>query len=268
MSIGVTRIADTFFDLRILQRVFPQLIETGLPNTLILSAGAMVVGLVAGLIFALVLLSKRPWVRAIGRTYVNIFRGIPHIVSIYIIGEGLPLAGISIFGSNTYLYAMLAIGIVEGSYISEILRSGIRGIARGQFEAGEGVGMTHSQVMRHVILPQAARNILPALTGQLNLVIKNTALVFLLGLGVNQRELFSIAQDSSSNNASLTPFVAAGIMYLAITLPLSYFVTRLDRRMGRGGGRVRGVSKNRDFMAPDFPSGPLEHTTISTGGAG
>lgn len=249
----VSRIADTFFDPTVLRHVFPQLIEVGLPNTLILSAGAMVIGLAAGLVFALSLLSKRTWVRGIGRTYVNIFRGIPHVVSIYIIGEGLPLAGISIFGSNTYFYAMLAIGIVEGSYIAEILRSGIRGIPRGQFEGGHGVGMTHRQVMRHIVLPQAARNILPALTGQLNLVIKNTALVFLLGLGINQRELFTIAQDASSNSASLTPFVAAGVMYLAITLPLSYLVTRLDRHMSMGAGRIRGISRNRDFMAPDAP---------------
>jgi len=247
---GLTRIGRTFVDPRILERVFPQLIREGLPNTLILSAGAMVIGLLTGLVFALVLLSRRGWLRGIGRTYVNIFRGIPHIVSIYIIGEGLPLAGISIFGGNTFLYAMLAIGIVEGSYVAEILRSGIRGIARGQFEAGAAIGMSHAEVMRYIILPQAGRNILPALTGQLNLVIKNTALVFLLGLGVNQREMFSIAQDSSSNNASLTPFVAAGVMYLAITLPLSFLVTRLDRFMGRGAGRVRGLSKNRDFMAP------------------
>lgn len=265
MSNGITRIFNTFFDPRILERVFPQLITVGLPNTLVLSAGAMVVGLVVGLIVALVLLSKRTWLRGIGRTYVIIFRGIPHIASIYIIGEGLPLAGISIFGSNTYLYAMLAIGIVEGSYIAEILRSGIRGIPIGQFEAAQGVGMKHSQVMRHVILPQAARNILPALTGQLNLVIKNTALVFLLGLGVNQRELFSIAQDSSSNNASLTPFVAAGIMYLAITIPLSYLVGRLDQHMGRGGGRIRGISKSRDSMALQLATSASHHAGTAVG---
>ena len=99
--------------------------------------------------------------------------------------------------------------------------------------------------MRHVVLPQAARIILPALTGQLILVIKNTALVFLLGLAPGQRELFAIAQDFSSNLASLTPLVAAGMVYLVITIPLTYLVAALDRAMGKGSGRMRPRLRQR-----------------------
>ncbi len=235
------RIGHTFFNPQLLAKAFPVLLRVGLPNTIILSLGAMTLGLIIGLIVALVLLSKRRWLRGFGRVYVTGFRGVPHIVSIYLIGQGLPLAGISLFGSNTYLYAMLAIGIVEGSYISEIFRSGVRGVPTGQFEAARALGMNDLQTMRYIIIPQAVRSTLPALTGQLNLVIKNTALVFLLGLQANQRELFAIAQDSSSNNASLTPLVAAGALYLVITIPLGYLVSYLDRRMGRSANKIKGV---------------------------
>ncbi len=243
------RLGHTFLNPQILAKTLPTLLKVGLPNTLILSAGAMALGLIVGLCIALVLLSRRMWLRGLGRVYVSVFRGVPHIVSIYLIGQGLPLAGISLFGGNSYLYAMLAIGIVEGAYISEILRSGVRGIPTGQFEASKALGMSNAQAMRHVIIPQSARAILPALTGQLNLVIKNTALVFLLGLQAGQRELFAIAQDNSSNYASLTPLVAAGFLYLLITVPLSYLVSGLDRRMGRSAGRVRGTSAMTSALA-------------------
>ncbi len=236
MGTSLHRIIHTFFDGHILARTFPVLLTVGLRNTALLSLAAMVVGLIVGLVVAMFLMSQRRPLRVMGRVYVDLFRGLPHIVSIYLIGQGLPLAGVALFGGGTYAYAALAIGIVEGAYMSEVFRSGIRGIDIGQAEASRSLGMSHLQSMRHVVLPQAARNILPALTGQLILVIKNTALVFLLGLGANQRELFAIAQDASSNDASLTPLVASGILYLALTVPLTYLVSALDRRMGRAAG--------------------------------
>lgn len=243
------RIAHTFFNVSILAKTFPELLTVGLRNTALLSLAAMVVGLVVGLAVAMLLLSQHKTARVGGRIYVDLFRGLPHIVSIYLIGQGLPLAGVALFGGNTYAYAALAIGIVEGAYMSEVFRSGIRGLDVGQMEAARSLGMSHTQAMFHVILPQAGRNILPALTGQLILVVKNTALVFLLGLSANQRELFAIAQDASSNDASLTPLVAAGILYLAITVPLTYLVSALDHRLGRGGAH-----KQRPTVAdPDLP---------------
>ncbi len=235
----IHRIVHTFFNVSILAKTFPELLTVGLRNTALLSLAAMVVGLVVGLVIAMLLLSQHKSARIAGRVYVDLFRGLPHIVSIYLIGQGLPLAGIALFGGNTYAYAALAIGIVEGAYMSEVFRSGIRGLDVGQMEAARSIGMSHMQAMVHVILPQAARNILPALTGQLILVVKNTALVFLLGLSANQRELFAIAQDASSNDASLTPLVASGVLYLAITVPLTYLVSALDHRLGRARGQVR-----------------------------
>ncbi|HET9075930.1 MAG TPA: amino acid ABC transporter permease [Acidimicrobiales bacterium] len=236
MGTSLHRIIHTFFDGHILARTFPTLLTVGLRNTALLSLAAMVIGLIVGLVVAMFLMAQRKPLRVVGRVYVDLFRGLPHIVSIYLIGQGLPLAGVALFGGSTYAYAALAIGIVEGAYMSEIFRSGIRGIDVGQAEASRSLGMSHMQSMRHVVLPQAARNILPALTGQLIIVIKNTALVFLLGLGANQRELFAIAQDASSNDASLTPLVASGILYLALTVPLTYLVGALDRHMGRSAG--------------------------------
>ena len=94
--------------------------------------------------------------------------------------------------------------------------------------------MTQMQTMRHIIIPQGARRVLPPLTGQFILVIKATSLVYLLGLTASQREMFAIAQDAAINNANLSPLTAAGLVYLALTIPTTYAVNAWDRR-------IRGV---------------------------
>jgi polar amino acid transport system permease protein len=120
---------------------------------------------------------------------------------------------------------------MEGAYMAEIFRSGFQSVERGTVEAARSLGLSHTKAMRLIVIPIGFRRVLPALTGQVILVIKSTALVYLLGLAAGQREMFAIAQDTSTNNASLSPLVAAGLLYLAITVPLTYVVNRWDRRM-------------------------------------
>src|SRR5882757_4132564 len=198
---GASKIGNTFFNWDYIKQALPTVLKVGLPNTLQLAVYASIIGVVVGLIVAAGLLSSNFLLRFPCRVYVDILRGLPHILTIYVIGQGLPLAGITVFGNNTYGYAALAIGVVE---------------------AARSLGLSYGKTMQYLIIPVGIRRVLPALTGQFILVIKGTALVYLLGLTTDQREMFAIAQDTASNSANLSPLVAAGIVYLAITIPHTY----------------------------------------------
>ncbi|HXZ48851.1 MAG TPA: amino acid ABC transporter permease [Usitatibacter sp.] len=231
---GLQRIFATFFDPGLIAHTMPEILTVGLPNTLLLSLFASAIGIMLGLLVAAGLLSTHRSLRLPCRGYVDILRGLPHILTVYLIGQGLPLAGLSLFGDNTYGYAALAIGLIESAYFAEIFRAGFQSVERGQVEAARSTGMSQLQAMLHVIIPQGARRVLPPLTGQFILVVKATSLVYLLGLTASQREMFAIAQDSATNNANLTPLTAAGLVYLAITVPTTYAVNAWDRRMRAG----------------------------------
>jgi polar amino acid transport system permease protein len=231
---GIQHVLDTFFDLPLILGTLPTLLREGLLNTLLLTVLASVIGLVVGIMLASGLMSRHRILRYPCRCYVDVLRGLPHILSIYLIGQGLPLAGLNVFGSWTYGYAALAIGLMEGAYMAEIFRSGFQSVERGIVEAARSLGLSRARTMRLIVIPIGFRRVLPALTGQFILVIKSTALVYLLGLATGQREMFAIAQDTSSNNASLSPLVAAGLLYLVITVPLTYAVNAWDRRMREG----------------------------------
>jgi len=232
---GASKIGNTFFNWDYIKQALPTVLKVGLPNTLQLAVYASIIGVAVGLIVAAGLLSNNFLLRFPCRVYVDILRGLPHILTIYVIGQGLPLAGITVFGNNTYGYAALAIGVVEAAYMAEIFRSGFQSVDRGQVEAARSLGLSYGKTMQYLIIPVGIRRVLPALTGQFILVIKGTALVYLLGLTTDQREMFAIAQDTASNSANLSPLVAAGIVYLAITIPLTYAVNAWERRWRTGG---------------------------------
>lgn len=229
---GLLKFQQTFFDIHLIAHVLPGLLRTGLPNTILLAVFASLIGLVLGLVIAICLLSHYRWLHPLCRWYIDILRGLPHILTIYVVGQGLPLAGLALFGNNTYAYAALAIGLIESAYMAEILRAGLQSVDKGQIQAARSLGMSSAQALRYIVLPQGIRRVLPPLTGQFILVIKGTALVFLLGLTSGQRELFSIAQDSAVNNANLSPLTAAGLIYLALTIPMTRVVNAWERRIG------------------------------------
>jgi polar amino acid transport system permease protein len=231
---GFQNFWHTFFDWSQVTAILPALLKVGLLNTVVLSIGAIVLGVVIGMILAVALLSSRVWVRFPARAYVDVFRGLPIILTILLIGEGLPIAGLHPFGRDAYPYAILALGVVAGAYISEIFRSGIQSVDKGQLEAARCLGMSHFSAMAMVVIPQGIRRVLPALANQFVAMVKDSSLVYLLGLVVGQRELFSIAQDQTAASGSLAPLVAAGIFYIIITVPMTHLVNYLDRRLREG----------------------------------
>ena len=224
----------TFFDLKVMADVFPDLLTRGLPNTLLLTAGAVAIGLVFGLILAILLLSARWWLSFPAKVIVDILRGVPGLLVIFVIGFGLPIAGITFLGRDAYPYAMIAVGITEGAYMAEIIRAGIQSIDKGQTEASRSLGISSWQTMRSVVLPQGLRRVLPPMTGQVIITLKATSLVYVLGLMPDQQEIFAVAQSGTSQYATMSPMVMAGIMYLVITVPLTHLVNAWDKRMRSG----------------------------------
>jgi His/Glu/Gln/Arg/opine family amino acid ABC transporter permease subunit len=238
------RFRKTFFDLDHILAVVPDLVLIGIPNTIILALIAVLIGIALGLFTAMLLISNSIMLRWPARAYVDVFRGLPVVLTIYVIGQGLPIAGIRPFGSNSYAYAALALGLIEGAYMSEIFRAGIQSVGRGQLEAARSLGLTYLQAMRLVVVPQGVRRVLPALTGQFIHVIKGSALVYLLGLLPEQREIFSIANDAAHIHATLSPLVAGGVAYLILTIPMTYAVNAFEKRWGAGvpkGGPVKAT---------------------------
>jgi His/Glu/Gln/Arg/opine family amino acid ABC transporter permease subunit len=231
---GLNNLARTFFDIEEILAVLPTLITVGLLNTLTLAVFALLFAVIAGLILALFLVSRSVVIRAPAFLYVDIFRGLPAILTIYLVGQGLPIAGIAPFGRSPYPYAVIAIGMIQAAYFGEIFRSGIQSLDRSQMLAARSVGMTYQQSMWLIIVPQAVRNVLPAAMNQFIVIVKETSLVYLLGLFTMQRELFSIAQDHAANSGNLSALVAAGMLYCMITVPLTHMVNFLDRRLREG----------------------------------
>ncbi len=224
------RVWNTFIDFEILKVVLPKLITQGLPNTLFLSLLSALIGTAFGVLLAAGSFGRRV-IRAPVSTYTIVARALPAILFIYLVGQGLPLSGLKIFGDNTYLYAALGIGLMQAAYIGEIFRSGMQSVEKQYVESASSLGLSKRRVIWRVILPIGVRRMLPALTNQYILVIKATSLVYLLGLAIHQRDLFSIAKDEVALRGSFAPLVAAGVLYLAITLPLTLFVDWLDRRL-------------------------------------
>ncbi|NJC69238.1 amino acid ABC transporter permease [Planosporangium thailandense] len=228
------QILHTFLDWHQMRAVLPELIATGLLNTLILAAGATVIGLVVGIVLALGALSRHRVLRYPSMVYLDLFRGLPVVLTIFLLGQGLPFAGFHPLGYGSYPYGIAALGLISAAYIAEIFRSGIQAVPPGQLEAARALGMPHLRAMRIVVVPQGIRNVLPALTNQFIGTIKDSSLVYLLGFTISQRELYRIGQDAAQQTGNLSPLVAAGVMYLVLTVPLTHLVNHLDRRLKSG----------------------------------
>ncbi|BDB39611.1 MULTISPECIES: ABC transporter substrate-binding protein/permease [Mycobacterium] len=234
----LAQLGESFLDWDIYRQVIPTLVRTGLPNTLILTGSAAVIGLVIGMVLAIAGISRRRWLRWPARVYTDIFRGLPEVVIILIIGLGVgPVVG-GLTNNNPYPLGIAALGLMTGAYVGEILRSGIQSVDPGQLEAARALGFSYSAAMRLVVVPQGIRRVLPALVNQFIALLKASALVYFLGLIANQRELFQVGRDLNAQTGNLSPLVAAGIFYLILTVPLTHLVNFIDARLRRGRAKL------------------------------
>lgn len=227
----------SFFNLNEMLKVFPTLLTEGLRNTLAIASLSLLLGLGIGLVLAVFLIAPKWWIRLPARIYVDMFRGLPAIVTVSLVGIGLPSAGIRPFGHSPFGYAVLAVGLITAAYIAEIFRSGIQSVPVGQTEAGRSLGLGYVSTLALIVVPQGIRNVLPALAGQFIHAIKESSLVYLLGLTLGEREIYFVAQQQQAITYNSSAFVAAAIAYMIITVPMTYAVNWLDRRL-RDGKRV------------------------------
>lgn len=224
----------TFFDGDYILQVLPDLLRTGLLNTLVLAVCSAAVGTVLGMGLAVLGLSSKRWLRWPARVYTDIFRGLPTILTILLVGQGLAVMARGVVGRNPYPLGILALSLVAAAYLGEIFRSGIQSVDKGQLEASRALGMSYAKAMWLVVIPQGIRRVLPALVNQFIALVKDSSLVYFLGFLTAQRELFRIAQDVAANTGNLSPLVAAGLCYLMLTVPLTHLVNHIDKRLRTG----------------------------------
>jgi len=230
----LSQLAASFLDWDLYKQAIPDLFKTGLPNTLILTVAASVIGLVLGMVLAIAGISTSRWLRWPARIYTDIFRGLPEVVIILLIGLGIgPVVG-PLTGNNPYPLGIAALGLMAAAYVGEIFRSGIQSVDPGQLEASRALGFSYATSMRLVVVPQGVRRVLPALMNQFISLLKASSLVYFLGLIANQRELFQVGRDLNAQTGNLSPLVAAGLFYLALTIPLTHLVNFIDTRLRRG----------------------------------
>ncbi len=198
----------------------------GLWTTLWLSVVSGALGLVIGLFAGLCRLSNNPTLRDLSTVYVELVRGTPLLVQIFIfyffIGTVLNL--------SREFAGVAALALFTGAYVAEIVRAGVQSIARGQNEAARSLGLNASQSMRHVILPQAFKRVLPPLAGQFISLVKDTSLVSVIAI----TELTKSGREAITTSFSTFEiwFCVAGL-YLLINLPLSHLASRLERRLAQ-----------------------------------
>ncbi|MFV1366498.1 ABC transporter substrate-binding protein/permease [Mycolicibacterium elephantis] len=230
----LSQLKDSFLDWSLYKQAIPVLFSTGLPNTLILTICASVIGLVLGMVLAVAGISRHRLLRWPARVYTDIFRGLPEVVIILLIGLGLgPVVG-DLTGNNPFPLGIAALGLMAAAYVGEIFRSGIQSVEAGQLEASRALGFSYSASMRLVVVPQGVRRVLPALMNQFISLLKASSLVYFLGLVADQRELFQVGRDLNAQTGNLSPLVAAGLFYLALTVPLTHLVNHIDARLRRG----------------------------------
>jgi polar amino acid transport system substrate-binding protein len=241
----LAQLKDAFFDWELYKKAIPDLFKTGLPNTLILTVSASIIGVVLGMVLAVAGISRSRWLRWPARVYTDVFRGLPEVVIILLIGLGIgPVVG-GVTGNNPYPLGIAALGLMAAAYVGEIFRSGIQSVESGQMEAARALGFSYRRSMRLVVVPQGIRRVLPALVNQFISLLKASALVYFLGLVAGQRELFQVGRDLNAQTGNLSPLVAAGLFYLALTIPLTHLVNYIDTRLRQG----RTVTEPEDPLA-------------------
>lgn len=230
-------VGSTFFYLPLIAETFWLVAGAFWLNVKIFCA-AQVLVLVWGLVIALARLAPgapgRP-LRFLAIVYVDLFRGLPVIICIYMVGLGLPLTELPVFNyiSSTWL-AIFALTLTYGAYVSEVYRSGIESVHWSQMAAARSLGLSYPQTMRHVIVPQAIRRVIPPLLNDFISLQKDTALVNVIG----SIDAFNQAKMISSNHFNLSAVTTVAFLFVLITIPQARMVDRLveaDQRRMRGG---------------------------------
>ena len=237
LSANDAQVSRTFFDLPLIVQNFGLVAKAFLTNVMIFCVAEVLVliwGLAAAIVRMLPGEAGRP-LRFLAMTYCDVFRGLPAIITIYLVGFGIPLAGIPYLGNMPLpAYAIFALTLVYGAYVAEVYRAGIESVHWSQTAAARSLGLSYFQALRYVIVPQAVRRIMAPLLNDFIGLQKDTALVMVIGV----TDAFNQARIIASNHFNLSPVAIVGILFVLITIPQARFVDRLverDQRRTRAG---------------------------------
>ena len=212
------------FDLSLIFDSLP-LLGIGALVTIEITAVSVFLGTCIGLMVGIAELARYPWIRIPAKIYVDFIRGTPLLVQIFIIYFALPI----ILGTRIepFVAAVAACSINSGAYVAEIFRAGIQSIDKGQMEAGRSLGMSWTQTMRYIVIPQAFRRTIPQLGNEFIAMLKDSSLVSVIGFGELTRKGQLVI---ASTYGSLEIWTAVAIIYLIMTLSITRFVAFLEKR--------------------------------------
>ena len=226
-SPGWDEVQRTFFSPDEFAEIFPEVAEAFWLDIRVFMVVEVVV-LVLGLLVAIARMATAPAlfpVRILAVVYTDVFRGVPTILLIYLIGFGVPALALEGVPTEPVVLGGIALALSYGAYVAEVYRAGLRSIHPGQREAALSVGLTERQALRHVVLPQAVRRVGPPLLNDFIALQKDVALISILGVA---GEAFRVAQIEAQTNFNYTPLLAAALLYLCITIPLARFLDWWD----------------------------------------
>ena len=227
-SPGWENVKETFFSWPDFKRAFPDVLE-GFWLDVKMFCVIEVVVLAAGLVVALVKTSRAPALfplRLMSSVYTDVLRGVPTILLVFLVGFGVPALELSGLPTDPVVLGGIALALSYSAYVAEVYRAGIDSVHPSQRSAALAIGLTEAQALRHVVLPQAVRRVVPPLLNDFVALQKDVALVSILG----PLEAFRVAQIDASSNFNYTPLLAAALLYLCVTVPLARIVDRMQRR--------------------------------------
>jgi polar amino acid transport system permease protein len=227
-SPGWASVKQLFFSWEDFRRAFPDVLKGfWLDVKLFVIVEAVVLAL--GLVVALCRTSRTPAlfpVRLLAVVFTDLLRGVPTILLVFLVGFGVPALQLTGVPTDAVVLGAAALALSYSAYVAEVYRAGIRSVHASQRAAALALGLTEAQAMRHVILPQAVRRVVPPLLNDFVALQKDVALVSILG----PLEAFRQAQIYASSNFNYTPLLAAAALYLCVTIPLARVVDRLQDR--------------------------------------
>ncbi|MCW3001070.1 MAG: polar amino acid transporter, inner rane subunit [Conexibacter sp.] len=231
---GWPDVRATFFDVQDFRRSFPDVLKGfWLDVKLFLIVEAIVLAL--GLVIALVRTTRTPALfpfRAIAVVFCDVMRGVPTILLVYLVGFGVLALDLKGLPTDPLVLGGAALALSYSAYVAEVYRSGIDSVHPTQMAGAMALGLTRVQALRHVIVPQAVRRVIPPLLNDFIALQKDVALISILG----PAEAFRIAQIDAASNFVYTPLVSVALLYLCVTIPLARLVDHLQARSRRSRG--------------------------------
>ncbi|HLU73525.1 MAG TPA: amino acid ABC transporter permease [Nonomuraea sp.] len=231
---GWPRVQDTFFDPEIFVASLPAVAEGFLINIKIFLIAEPLI-LLVGLLVAVIRTSTSPAlfpIRALATAYVDLFRGIPTLLVIYMVGFGLPALKLQGIPNDLVTLGVIALTLTYGAYVAEVIKSGIESIHPSQVASARSLGLSRGKTLRFVVLPQAARRVVVPLLNDFVALQKETSLVSTLGLLEAVRQ----AQIMAAKHFDFTPYLVASMLFVLLTIPLARYTDRLAAKARRRQG--------------------------------